>query len=44
MYKRHNGQVSMLESPEMFGSLPLDPDNEWIKLSKLPDYWSKDRR
>ena len=35
MYKRHNGQVSMLESPEMFGSLPLDPDNEWIKLSKL---------
>ena len=35
MYKRHNGQVSMLESPEMFGSLPPDPDNEWIKLSKL---------
>ena len=35
MYKRHNGQVSMLESPEMFGSLPLDPNNEWIKLSKL---------
>ena len=30
MYKRHNGQVSMLESPEMFGSLPLDPDNEWM--------------
>ena len=25
----------MLESPEMFGSLPLDPNNEWIKLSKL---------
>ena len=35
MYKRHTGQVSMLESPEMFGSLPLDPNNEWIKLSKL---------
>ncbi len=35
MYKRHNGQVSMLESPEMFGSLPLDPNNEWIKLSRL---------
>ena len=35
MYKRHDGQISMLESPEMFGSLPLDPDNEWIKLSKL---------
>ena len=27
MYKRHNGQVSMLESPEMIGSLPLDPNN-----------------
>ena len=35
MYKRHSGQVSMLESPEMFGSLPLDPNNDWIKLSKL---------
>ena len=35
MYKRHTGQVSMLESPEMFGSLPLDPKNDWIKLSKL---------
>ena len=35
MYKRHDGQVSMLETPEMFGSLPLDPNNEWIKLSQL---------
>ena len=35
MYKRHIGQVSMLESPEMFGSLPLDPNNDWIKLSEL---------
>ena len=35
MYKRHTGQVSMLESPEMFGSLPLDPNNKWIKLGKL---------
>lgn len=25
----------MLESPEMFGSLPLDPNNDWVKLSKL---------
>ena len=25
----------MLESPEMFGSLPQDPNNDWIKLSKL---------
>ena len=35
MYKRHTGQVSMLESPEMFGSLPLDPKNDWIRMSKL---------
>ena len=35
MYKRHTGQVSMLENPEFFGSLPLDPNNRWIKLSKL---------
>lgn len=35
MYKRHTGQVSILESPEMFGSLPLNPNNEWIRLSKL---------
>ena len=35
MYKRHDGQVSMLETPEMFGSLPLDPSNEWIQLSQL---------
>ena len=35
MYKRHTGQVSMLESPELFGSLPLDPNNDWIKLSKF---------
>ena len=35
MYKRHIGQVSMLESPEMFGTLPLDPSNDWIKLSRL---------
>ena len=25
----------MLESPEMFGSLPLDPNNDWVKLSRL---------
>ena len=35
MYKRHTGQVWMLETPEMFGSLPLDPNNDWIKLSKF---------
>ena len=35
MYKRHTGQVSMLEPPEMFGTLPLDLNNDWIKLSKF---------
>ena len=34
MYKRHTGQLSMLDDPEFFGSLPLDPNNHWIKLSK----------
>ena len=35
MYKRHTGQVLTLKSPEMFGPLPLDPNNDWIKLSKF---------
>lgn len=34
----------MLESPEMFGSLPLDPNNEWIKLSKLVPWREFDLR
>ena len=44
MYKRHTGQVSMLESPEMFGSLPLDPNNDWIKLSKLVPWQEFDEK
>ena len=44
MYKRHTGQVSMLETPEMFGSLPLDPKNDWIKLSKLVPWYEFDRK
>lgn len=35
MYKRHSGQISMLENPEMFGGLALNPKNEWIRLSHL---------
>lgn len=35
MYKRHSSQMSLFDEPEMFGTLPLDPDNEWVKLSKL---------
>ena len=44
MYKRHTGQVSMLEDPELFGSLPLDPNNRWIKLSKLVPWHEFDLR
>ena len=44
MYKRHTGQVSMLETPEMFGSLPLDPKNDWIRLSKLVPWFEFDRK
>lgn len=35
MYKRHAGQVSMLDKPEMFGGLPLNPQNEWVRLSHM---------
>ena len=35
MYKRHTGQLSIFDDPQFFGSLPLDPNNEWVKLSKL---------
>ena len=31
----HTGQVPMPETPEMFGLLTLDPNNDWIKLSKF---------
>ena len=35
MYKRRAGQVSMLESPEKFGTTPLNPKNEWVRVSEL---------
>ena len=35
MFKWHTRQVAMLKSHEMFGSLPLDLNDDWIKLSKL---------
>ena len=35
MYKRHSSQMSLFDEPEMFGTLPLDPNNEWVKLSKI---------
>ena len=35
MYKRHSSQMSMFDEPEMFGTLPLDPKNDWVRLSKI---------
>lgn len=34
----------MLENPEYFGTLPLDPNNEWIKLSKLVPWHEFDQK
>ena len=35
MYQRHTTQISMFDSPELFGTIPLNPKNEWVRLSKL---------
>ena len=35
MYKRHLNQINLLDEPEYFGRIALDPDNEWVKLAKL---------
>ena len=35
MYKRHTGQLSLLDEPEFFGTIPLNPKNEWVRLGKL---------
>ena len=35
MYKRHLNQINLLDEPEYFGGIALDPENEWIKLSKF---------
>lgn len=35
MYKRHNGQISIFDEPEFFGTIPLNPKNEWVRLGKL---------
>ena len=35
MYKRHNGQISLFDEPEFFGTIPLNPKNEWVRLGKL---------
>ena len=35
MYKRHLNQYNLLDDPEYFGGIALDPENEWIRLAKL---------
>ena len=35
MYKRHLNQINLLDDPEYFGGIALDPDNEWVRLAKL---------
>lgn len=35
MYKRYSSQISLFDEPEMFGTIPLDPSNEWVRLSKI---------
>ena len=35
MYKRHDGQISLFDEPEFFGTIPLNPKNEWVRLGKM---------
>lgn len=35
MYQRHSTQITLFDSPEMFGAIPLNPKNEWVRLSKI---------
>ena len=39
MYKRKSNQVSIFDDPAMFGGIPLNPENEWVKLAKLIPWW-----
>lgn len=40
MYKRRSNQISVFEDPAMFGGIPLNPENEWVKLAKLIPRWA----
>lgn len=44
MYKRRTGQLSMLDSPTMFGTIPLDSKNEWVKLSGIMPWMEFEER
>ncbi|HZJ90249.1 MAG TPA: IS5 family transposase, partial [Oscillospiraceae bacterium] len=41
MYKHNARQMNFVdEQPELFGNLPLNPDNRWVKLARLIP-WSR---
>ena len=44
MYKRHNGQISLFDEPEFFGTIPLNPKNEWVRLGKLIPWMEFEKR
>lgn len=35
MYKRHLNQPSLLDEAENFGGIPLNPENDWVRLTKM---------
>ena len=39
MYKRKLNQVRVFDNPAMFGGIPLDPENEWVKLAGMIPWW-----
>ena len=44
MYKRKLNQVSLYDDPAMFGGIPLNPENEWIKLAKIIPWWEIEQK
>ncbi len=40
MYEHNSRQIAFHDEPQMFGSLPLKPDNRWVKLAGLIP-WSR---
>ena len=44
MYKRKLNQVSLYDDLAMFGGIPLNPENEWIKLAKIIPWWGIEQK
>jgi len=40
MYKRKSNQISVFDDPAMFGGIALNPENEWVKMSKIIPWWA----